>query len=368
MKTTVAELLAELEALAPLQYQESYDNSGLLVGNKSMEVSNVLLSLDCLEQTVQEAIEKKCNVILCHHPILFKGLKTLTGSNYVERTLISAVKNDIAIIAWHTNLDNVFKGGVNEKMANKLELENIQILNPKKKTLLKLVTYLPEADYDKVTHALFEIGCGSIGNYNNCSFNIIGEGTFKPAEGADPKVGKVDELSKGHEIRFEVLVPEPLRHLAIKTLQENHSYEEVAYELYQIENVNQEVGSGVIGNLKTPMSQEDFLRHCKESFGLEMLRYTQKRTKLISKVAVCGGSGSFLINHAKLMGADVFVTSDIKYHEFFDGESELMLCDIGHYESEISTLEIFHDVLSKKFTNFATLFTHINTNPVKYYI
>lgn len=367
MKTTVAQILNVLQSVAPLQYQESYDNSGLLTGNKDSEVSNVLLSLDCIEATIDEAVQRNCNVVLCHHPIIFSGLKKITGADYVQRTIIKAIQNNIAIIAWHTNLDNVLQG-VNQKIAQKLGLNHVRILSPKVDTLFKLVTYLPHTDQQKVSEALFDLGCGNIGNYSHCSFNVEGEGTFMPNQGAQPKVGSIDNLSKEKEIRFEVLVPSTKVDEAVEVLKLNHSYEEVAYEIYPIANANQEVGSGVLGELDEAMQTPEFLALCKNTFDLNVIRHNEIGDKPIRKVAICGGAGSFLIKQARKAGADAFVTSDIKYHEFFDGEEQLMICDIGHYESEISTLVLFHDVLSKKFTNFAALFTQVNTNPVKYYI
>lgn len=368
MKTSVKDILLTLEELAPLGYQEAYDNAGLIAGSKEQKVNNVLLSLDCTEKVIDEAIAKKCNVVLSHHPILFKGIKSLTGANYVERTLIKAIKNDIAIIAWHTNLDNVLHNGVNQKIAQKLGLKDIQILNAKSETLLKLVTYVPKELVEKVANALYAVGCGQIGNYSNCSFKIEGTGSFKPSEAANPVIGNEGELSSTKEIRLEVLMPKNKEREAVAALRKAHSYEEVAFEVYPILNKNQDIGSGAIGILPAPMTQVEFLDTLKKQFNLSQIRFTKPNKQSIKTVAVCGGSGSFLIGAAKAKQADVFVSSDIKYHEFFDGEEELMICDIGHYESEISTLEIFSDVLSKKFTNFATLFTEIDTNPVKYYI
>jgi dinuclear metal center YbgI/SA1388 family protein len=368
MKNTVSDILSTLNQLAPLAYQEGYDNSGLLTGSPSMEISNILLSLDCIEEVIDEAIAKKCNVVVCHHPIIFSGLKSLTGANYVERTIIKAIKNDIAIIAWHTNLDNVLHKGVNQKIAEKLHLNKVQILQPRKDTLLKLVVFVPISDFELVSNALYEIGCGKIGNYSNCGFATEGQGTFKPLSDANPTEGENNKLSNVKELRFEVLVPKTLEKKAIEVLNQTHSYEEVAYEIYPIANINQEIGAGVLGVLPAPLSKKDFLGLLKKQFNLSVIKYTDCQQELIETVAICGGSGSFLINAAKAKNADAFVTADIKYHEFFDAESKLMICDIGHYESEISTLEIFSDVLSKKFTNFATLFTHTITNPVKYYI
>jgi len=366
-KNTVQEVMDCLSEVAPLGYQEDYDNAGLLTGNANLEVENILLALDCTEAVIDDAIAKKCNVIVCHHPIIFKGLKSLTGSNYVERTVIKAIKNDMAIIAWHTNLDNVLKQGVSEKMAHKLGLKNLRILQPKANLLFKLVTYIPEAYFTSVTEALFATGAGKIGEYAECGFSVQGEGTFTPSANANPTVGKPLQKETTTELRFETMVPDHLLQTVIAALQFAHPYEEVAYEVYPLKNIHQEIGSGVIGNFDNSIPKEDFLAHLKKQFGLQTFKHTHCNNYLIKTVAVCGGAGSFLIHTAKAQKADAYITSDIKYHEFFDADNQLLLCDIGHYESEIATLEIFNDVLSKKFVNFATLFTDTNTNPVIYY-
>ena len=366
--TKIKEIIRSLEEIAPLSYQEDYDNSGLITGNAEAEVTGVVLSLDCLEAVVEEAIEKSCNVILCHHPIIFSGLKSLTGKNYVERTIIKAIKHDIAIIAWHTNLDNVIKGGVNHKIAEKLGLQNLKVLSPKSGTLLKLVTYVPSGHLDEVKGALFRAGAGEIGDYAECSFATLGTGTFNPNENSNPTIGEKGILKQVEESRLEVLVNKPLLNAVLSALKKAHTYEEVAYEVYAILNENQDVGSGAIGDLPNEVSKKDFLKLLKTQFGLNLVKYTNTNSETIKKVAVCGGSGSFLMRAAVARKADAYVTADIKYHEFFDADNKLMLCDIGHYESEIFTLELFYDVLSKKFSSFATLFTSIRTNPVNYYI
>jgi len=363
-KTTVKEVINCLSAIAPLQYQEDYDNAGLLTGTVDMSVMNVLLALDCTEEVIDDALAKNCNVIVCHHPIIFKGLKSLTGSNYVERTIIKAIKNDIAIVAWHTNLDNVLKQGVSEKMAMKLGLKKLRILKPKTNLLFKLVTYIPDAFFTNVTDALFAAGAGKIGEYMECGFSVQGEGTFTPSDSANPFLGKALQKERVSEKRFETLVPSHLLQGVLTALKAVHPYEEVAHEIYPLENMHPEIGSGVVGSFDAPMAKQDFLNYVKRQFGLETFKHTKSEKDFIETVAVCGGSGSFLIHSANAQKVDAYITSDIKYHEFFDAEKGLLLCDIGHYESEIATLEIFNDVLSKKFVNFAALFTDINTNPV----
>lgn len=366
MKTKILDLLNALNEFAPLSYQESYDNSGLLTGNLNWDVEGVLFSLDCVESIVEEAKEKECNVVICHHPIIFKGLKSITGKNYVERTIIKAIKNDIAIIAWHTNLDNTLIGGVNRRWAELLDLKNLNSLKPKHTLLNKLVTYVPLDTKESLMNAMFAIGCGQIGEYSECSFASLGEGTFKGSEQANPALGEKGKRTYVQEARIEFLVEQHQVNQAVNCLKENHPYEEVAYELYSLENEHPLVGSGIIGELKHEMSKIEFLEWVKKKMGVEVIKYTKGRD-MIKKVALCGGSGSFLINEARIK-ADAYITADIKYHEFFDAEEELLLCDIGHFESEVHTIQLLHDVITEKFSNFATLLTAHSTNPVNYYI
>lgn len=363
----IKEVINVLEQHAPLSYQESYDNSGLLTGSLDWDIKGVLFSLDCLEEVVEEAVQNNCNVIVCHHPIIFSGLKSITGKNYVERTIIKAIKNDIAIIAWHTNLDNMLRGGVNEGLANMLGLKNLSILNPKMGGLIKLVTYVPVKYKAVLMRAMFDAGCGNIGKYSECSFSVKGQGTFLPEKGTKPFIGKVGERENVEEEKLEFLVEKTKMNSVLSALKQSHPYEEVAYEVYTIENINQDIGSGVFGELDTALSKSDFLHLLKTSFGLKVVKHTYFDGS-IKKVAVCGGSGSFLINAAKRNKVDAYVTSDLKYHEFFDAENNLLLCDIGHYESEVHTIQLLHDVLSKRFSTFATLLTKNKTNPVNYYI
>ena len=365
MITSIKDVTNHLEQLAPLSYQEGYDNAGLLTGNPNDEVRAVLIALDCTEEVVDDAISKGCNLIVAHHPIIFKGLKSLTGKNYVERTIIKAIQNNIAIYASHTNLDSVVNG-VNTKIATKLGLQKQRILVNKPQTLMQLVTFVPSDNTEEVLAALHEAGAGNIGEYSNCSFQVQGTGRFLPSENANPKVGERGKPEQVQENRIEVIFPAYLQGKVLSALKAAHPYEEVAHYLYNLENQNQEVGIGVIGELEQELSEADFLAYLKEKMELQGLRYTSVGNKNIKRVAVCGGSGSFLIKDALRQGADALVTGDVKYHEFFDAEGRMMIADIGHYESEVFTKEIFYDTISKKFTNFAVYLTNVNTNPVRY--
>ncbi|WP_339700962.1 Nif3-like dinuclear metal center hexameric protein [uncultured Roseivirga sp.] len=362
----IKEIIEVLEKLAPPTYQESYDNSGLITGDKNWEVRGIMVSLDCIEAVIDDAIDKKCNMIVAHHPIVFKGLKKLNGKNYVERTIIKAIKNDIAIYAIHTNLDNVYSG-VNQKIANQIGLKNTKILAPKKQLLEKLVVFIPKDDTNKVLDALHRVGAGEIGNYSHCSFKVNGTGSFKPNINANPVIGERGQLEEVNEDRVEIMYPNHLSRQVIGALKAAHPYEEVAYYISQLENENQEVGSGMIGQLEKEMTCQEFLAHLKDSMQLNTIRYTAKNMDSIKTVALCGGAGSFLLASAMAQNADAFVTGDFKYHEFFDGEGKTMIADIGHYESEKFTKELLHSFLTEKFANIATYFTEVNTNPVKYF-
>ena len=363
----IADVIDHLESIAPSSLQESYDNSGLLVGEKSTKVSGVLISLDAIEATVNEAIEQKCNLIVAHHPIVFSGLKRFNNANYVQRTVQLAIKNDIAIYAIHTNLDNVYANGVNSKIAEKLGLVNTRVLSPKAGDLTKLVTYCPSKNEESIREALFAAGAGHIGNYSECSFTTVGSGTFRAELGANPVLGEVGKRHMENEVKIEVIICKPQMNSILAALSDAHPYEEVAYEMYPTLNTDNNIGSGMVGDLASEMSATDFLKYLKSSMELKVIKHTFW-DKPIKKVAVCGGSGQFLLNNAKSSKADVYVTSDFKYHEYFDAENELLICDIGHYESEKFTIDLLYDILSEKFITFAVLKTGVDTNPVKYFI
>jgi len=358
-------IIEALENWAPPAYQESYDNARLITGNKNWDCTGVLTTLDCIESVVEEAIEKKCNLIVAHHPIVFSGLKSITGKNYIERTIIKAIKNDVAIYAIHTNLDSISLG-VNKVITDKLQLKNAKILAPKTQVLNKLTTFCPTKDAENIRETIFNAGAGKVGHYENCSFNIEGTGTFKGDESTNPHVGEKDKLHTEEETRIEVIFPSYLKRNILQKLKEAHPYEEVAYYINSLENENQEVGSGMIGELEEAMEINAFLRQVKHTFNCKTIRYTQPIQSNIKRVAVCGGSGSFLLNAAIAQKADIFITADYKYHQFFDADNQIVIADIGHYESEQFTSVLLHDFLTQKFSNFAVLISEQNTNPINY--
>ncbi|MES2764124.1 MAG: Nif3-like dinuclear metal center hexameric protein [Bacteroidota bacterium] len=359
-------IIAEIERFAPLSYQESYDNCGLLTGHKEQGVTAALLCLDCTEEIVEEALRKKCNLIIAHHPIIFSGLKKINGNNYVERTIIKAIQNNIAIYACHTNLDNV-KLGVNKKIADKLGLINQQILSPKRSLLKKLVTFVPFTHLELVRDNLFNAGAGNIGNYDSCSFMVEGTGSFKGNDQANPFIGEKGKLSLEKEARLELIFETINEAQIISSLKQNHPYEEVAYDIYQLENSYQNIGSGMTGELEKAMPEKEFLEQIKSIFKVNFLKHTALLNKPINKVALCGGSGSFLLKNAINSKSDIYISSDFKYHEFFDAENKILVADIGHYETEQFTPEIFYEIISNKFPTFASYLTETNTNPVNYF-
>jgi len=355
-----------LEEYAPLSYQESYDNSGLLIGDPDNTISSVLLTVDVTEEVIDEAIDKNANLIVAHHPVIFKGLKRITGSNYVERVVAKAIKNDIAIYAAHTNMD-VAWGGVNTELGKKLKLRNIKILSSRKDELRKLVTFVPDKQSDRVRKAIFNAGAGSIGNYDQCSYNLKGEGSFRAGDDTDPYSGEKGKLNFEREIRIETVFPKSRENKIIDALLNAHPYEEVAYDIYPLDNEYVKAGMGVTGELPKSVDEADFLNELKKVFCVKCIRHSPFLGKKVKKIAVCGGSGAFLLPQAIASGADAFLTSDIKYHEFFDADNKILLADIGHYESEQVIKEIFYQLITKKNPNFAVHFSGVITNPVKYF-
>ncbi len=364
--TSINQVIEKLEDFAPPELQESYDNSGLITGDRSQEITGIMICLDCTEEVVDEAIEKNCNLIISHHPILFSGIKSLTGKNYVERTIIKAIKNDIAIYASHTNLDSV-EGGVNSKIAEKLSLKNVKVLSPVKDSLRKLVTFCPVKHAEEVRKAIFNAGAGHIGNYDHCSFNVSGTGTFRGDENSDPFVGKKNEDHSEQEERIETIYPKHLEKNILKALLDAHPYEEVAYDLYPLQNQNTRIGIGMVGELEKETGLDNFLQNLKRTFNTGSIRHTRDLGNSVKKVALCGGSGSFLIPNAIASGADIFVTADLKYHQFFDADNKIILADIGHFESEQFTVEVIADILNENFNTFATYFSSVITNPINYF-
>ena len=363
----ISQITSFLETIAPPALQESYDNAGLITGRGEWDCTGVICCLDAIEAVVDEAIEKKCNLVVAHHPIIFSGLKKINGKNHVERTIIKAIKNDIAIYAIHTNLDNVLDG-VNGMIASKLGLQNTTVLSNKTGQLKKLYFFVPPENAQDVMSALFEAGGGNIGNYSECSFSVNGTGTFKPNEKANPFSGETGKREEADELKIEVLFPSYLESKMISSLKSSHPYEEVAYEVISIDNTHQHIGSGISGEFTEPISESRFLQKLKDTFGLKVVKHTALKGKPIKKVSVCGGAGSFLLKNAINSKSDVYITSDLKYHEFFDADGRILLCDIGHYESEQFTIELLATQLEQKFPNFAVLKTGVNTNPVHYFL
>ena len=361
----IKDIIQVIEQFAPLQYQESYDNAGLIFGRAEDEVTNVLLTLDATEEVIDEAIARGCNLVVAHHPIVFGGLKKINGNNYVERVVIKAIRHDIAVYAAHTNLDNV-RNGVCAQMAGRLGLEQCRVLHPKRGLLKKLFTFVPAPHIETVRAALFAAGAGHIGNYSECSFNGAGEGTFKGETGTAPYVGTPGERHFEPEIKLEVIFPVYLEGKILQALTGSHPYEEVAYDIVSLDNAYQQVGSGLLGILPEAMEEMAFLQYVKRQFHTGCVKYTPLRGRPVKKVALCGGAGSFLLKQAIVAGADAYISSDFKYHEFFDADNQLIIADIGHFESEQFTVELFYHILTEKFRNFAPLKSTIKTNPVNY--
>jgi dinuclear metal center YbgI/SA1388 family protein len=362
----VLDIIKQIEVFAPPVYQESYDNAGLIVGDENAEIESVLISLDVTEDIVDEAIDNGAGLIIAHHPILFKSIKRLTPTDYVNRTIIRAIKNDIAIYAAHTNVDAVFQG-VNMELANQFNLVNNRVLIPQTGKLQKVFCYVPENHVETLRNAIFETGAGQIGNYDACSFNVTGLGTFRAGENTKPFVGNYGKIHFEPETRVEIVFPEHLQSNIIDAIKRNHPYEEPAYDIINLQNAWEKLGIGVIGEFNEPIPTKVFLDLVKSKLRVPVLKYTKSNTDFIRKLAICGGAGSFLIKTAMRSGADAFLTSDVKYHEFFDAENRMTIVDAGHYETEQFTKELFYRIITKKFPNFAVQISKRNTNPVNYY-
>lgn len=361
----IKEIIQTIEQLAPLFLQESFDNSGVQIGDINQEVKAILLSIDVTEDVIDEAIRLGCNLIISHHPLAFHSFKSLTGRNYVERCMIKACKHDIVVYAAHTNLDNA-KDGVNYQLAKMLNLEQVRILAPKQKSLLKLVTFVPQSHSESVRSVLFNAGTGNIGNYDACSYNTLGEGTFRAKTGCNPFVGEINKLHIESETRIEVILPKYKQREVIAALLAIHPYEEPAYDFYSLENEWSQAGSGIVGTLPEPMEEENFLYYLKDTLNLSSIQHSTYRGKLIHDVALCGGSGAFLIPQAIGYGADIFITGEAKYNDFYDVEDKILLATVGHYESEVCTKDIFFNLLSEKHPSLELIMSQFDTNPVKY--
>ena len=363
---TIAQLVGVIEAFAAPELQEAYDNAGLITGRRSWTCTGVLCCLDVTPEVMAEAKARNCNLVVAHHPIIFKGLKRINGGHFVEEVIIDAIKNDIAIYAAHTNLDNILLG-VNGMIAKKLGLQDTRILEPKKAILRRLITFAPTDKAETVRAAVFAAGAGHIGKYSECSFNSEGIGTFKAGDGADPYVGDIGQQHREQETKIEIVYPFFLEAQVVKALVDHHPYEEVAYDIFTMDNVHFGIGSGIIGQLEEPEDESAFLARLSQTFEAKGIRHTALRGKKLKTIAVCGGAGSFLLKKAIAEGADLYLTADVKYHEFFEADGRIVLVDMGHYESEQYTIALLHDLLVEKFPTFAVLKTAVNTNPVRYF-
>ncbi len=363
---TVKDVTKIVEELAPLHYAEDFDNVGLLVGDPNQTVSGILVTLDTLEVVIDEAIQKKCNLVISFHPIVFGGLKRITGANYVERVVLKAIRNHIAIYSMHTALDNS-PLGVNAKFCEMLGVKNPKILIPKKNTIKKLITYVPKHNAETLKQKLFEAGAGTIGNYSNCSFSVNGLGSFMPGESANPTLGTTGKIHFEEEVQLHMTFGSAFETKIMKALFNNHPYEEVAYEIITLENQNQNLGMGMVGTLENEMTEVDFLNKLKTVMKADGIRHSKLLNKPIKTVAVLGGSGSFAIKDAVKAKADIFITADIKYHQFYQAENSIIIADIGHFETEQFTKNLLVDFLTKKIPNFAVTLAESITNPIKYF-
>lgn len=363
--TKIKEVIKLIETIAPLSRQENYDNSGLHAGDPEMEVKSVLIALDVTETVVDEAIEQGCNLIISHHPVIFKPLKSITPKSEPGRCLLKAIRHNIVLYAAHTNLDNVM-GGVNSMIGRKLGLENLQILQPLTGALQKLVVFVPHAHAEEVREAMFTAGAGHIGQYDQCSYNLEGKGTFRALPGTQPFVGETGKMHSEPETRIEVICESHLLSTVVQAMVKAHPYEEVAWDAYSLTNEFPLAGSGMIGMFASPMQEVDFLAHVKQVFNAGCVKYSPLINRRVKKVAFCGGSGNFLISAAMKMGADVFITGELKYHDYFLAERKVLLVEAGHYETEQFTSQLLYEIVKEKFTTFATRISNIRTNPINY--
>ena len=364
---TISEFIRQLSTKIRFSYAEDFDNVGLLCGRPEQELRGVLVCHDALESVVQEAIEKGCNCIVAFHPIIFSGLKSITGKSYVERAVMLALENKIAIIAVHTAWDNDFYG-VNHGIAKALGLRHLQVLIPKKDALSQLRFFVPVEAAEQVRSAIFATGAGTIGQYADCSFNIHGTGTFLPLEKASPAYGEVGTWEQVSEMEVQILVENWQLPAAIQAMKDAHPYEEVAYYVTSLRNENHHAGLGQFGLLDEEMSAQEFLSECRAVFDVPVIRTSSHFTGRIRKVAVLGGSGASGISAAKKLGCDAYVSSDFKYHDFFQGDENFLLADVGHFESERFVSQQLADVISNILPTFAVLKSETKTNPVNYFL
>ncbi len=367
---TVGKFQHLLEEWIPPATAWKGDNSGLQVGRTSAEISNILLALDVTLDVAREATARNANLIVTHHPLLFHPLRSLTEKSRAGEIALHLAERKINLYAAHTNLDQVLDG-VSFVMATLLGLENIRTLSPLPGTLVKLAVFVPASHLEKVAAAMHAAGGGRFTNYQECSFRSEGIGTFKGMEGAKPFIGTKGVLERTPEVKLEMLVETWDLDAAMAAMFREHPYEEVAYDVYPLNNESSEFGLGAVGELPSPLPRGRFLALVKKAFGTPMLRYTGKTTKSVRKVAVCGGAGSELLPIAIRKGSDAFITADVKYHGFQDAERNLLLIDAGHFETEhpiLRTLALrVKEIVRREKATSKVFITTKNTNPVSYY-
>ncbi len=363
----VQDILSTLNKKAPFSLQESYDNSGLIIGDLTQQVSGICIALDCTLEVLKYAKKHKANLVVTHHPILFKPIRKIGNQSWEEKIIRFSIKHNINILSIHTNLDNI-KAGVNDKIGEKLGLKNLNILSPKSQILTKLITFVPIDHFSSLREALFSAGAGAIGNYDHCSFSSDGIGSYRPNQQAKPYKGTSGITEQVKEKKLEVIFPNYLSNFIVQTLEKHHPYQDVAYDLLALKNASKDIGAGMIGTLDKAMALSDFLALIKKTFKTSVIKYAVGTKKKVRKIAFCGGSGFFLLKHAIAKGADVLLTSDLKYHDFFEAKEQIHLIDIGHYESEQFTNQLIKEILREKFPKFAIRIVKTSTNPVKYYL
>ncbi len=366
------EIISFLESIAPLALQEDYDNAGLIIGNIEKQVESTLICLDVTEAVLEEAVKNGHDLIISHHPLIFRGITKINPDQYPGNIIAGAIRHNIAVYAIHTNLDNVDQG-ISRLLAEQIGLKDLNVLKPLKGELKKLVVFCPDIKLSDgqyvpglVRNAMFEAGAGFIGDYDSCSYNTDGMGTFRGLEGTNPFIGTQGKMTVQKEVKIETVVPSYLQNKVIKSMKEVHPYEEVAYDIYPLDNEYEKAGSGMIGDLPLEMTQKEFLNMVRENLGCKALRHSDISKKKISKVAVCGGAGSFLIGDAIRSEADAFISSDLKYHDYFGTNKNLLLVDAGHYETEQFFIDYLYQLLIKKFSTFAISKTMLISNPINY--
>jgi len=357
----IKEVISFLENKFPLSWQEDFDNSGIQCGDKERDITGVVVCFDMSEVVIEEAISKGANMVVSHHPIIYRDvIKRIEPTNRVGKILCKALENKILLYSMHTNIDSGKAGG-NSLFAQKLELQKLSVLSPKENEFCKLVVFVPSENSVFLRDALFKAGCGNIGNYSHCSFSCEGIGSFKPLADANPHIGQHNRIERVEEERIEMIFSKIKKRQIVEALYQHHPYEEPAFDIFALENTNKDIGLGRVGFLPQPMVAADFIHYVKQKLNVELVRFSGNSKAEISKVAVCGGGGASHIKDALTAGADAYITGDLKYHDFFIPENKMLLVDIGHFEGEHFIREIITSLLKEKFKNFSTYFTEVES-------